>query len=346
MTANEKQAFINLIHEPAHTSDPVLPTTAFTEENLRLHLSSAAASGLTTLGLTIHKKAVPSDAILNFQSVEWKDREGTVFGVALPDVFRLDFTVRIGNFTHEGPFALIGNQSAPIILPKLPPEPVGGADRELVQVIYLSDGLTGAERAMYQFIEGSTEALTRSILGGSYRRMVFLKGPDTTLPKFVAALQSAAAKPQTESVDVIFTTHGTSEKVHLADGTKAASALRDAMLTIPQTQRQKLRVIFSTVCFGATHLDEWIAAGFNEAAGARGIYADSAVPYAPMLGAWALKKTFAECVAAANNVDPLKVADNLARAFYVGKGKDSTASQVDSHRLRGGTGRTRIYSTP
>ncbi|PTT70797.1 hypothetical protein [Arthrobacter sp. HMWF013] len=66
MTDNEKQGFINLIHEPARTSDPVLPTTAFTEDRLRLHLSSAAVSGLTTLGLTLHKKAVPTEPILNF----------------------------------------------------------------------------------------------------------------------------------------------------------------------------------------------------------------------------------------------------------------------------------------
>ncbi|MFK0042186.1 hypothetical protein ACIQTW_20310 [Paenarthrobacter sp. NPDC090517] len=66
MTASEQRAFIDLIHEPARTSDPVLPTSSFTEDSLRIHLSTAAVSGLGTLGLTLHKKAVPTEAILSF----------------------------------------------------------------------------------------------------------------------------------------------------------------------------------------------------------------------------------------------------------------------------------------
>lgn len=66
MTAKEKRSFIDLIHEPALASDSVLSPTSFSEDILRLHLSSAAVSGLTTLGLTLHKKTVPGEAVLNF----------------------------------------------------------------------------------------------------------------------------------------------------------------------------------------------------------------------------------------------------------------------------------------
>lgn len=284
-------------------------------------------------------------------SKEWRDREGVggvpgAFEFDLPDIFRLDFTVKAGNTAHEGPFVLWGNQSAPIVLPVFPPEPVTKAERELVQIIHLSDGYTGPERALYEFIENSTETLTGSILGNSYRKTAFLKGADATLPKFVAALQAAAARQQTEAVDVIFTTHGASEKVYFADGARPDTEVRDAVLKVPASQRRKLRMLFSTACIGATHLDAWLAAGFNEASGARGIYADSAVSYAPFLGAWALKKTFAESVDVANNADVGDTADNIARTYYMARGMDTNASRVDSHRVRAGTGRSRIYTTP
>lgn len=286
------------------------------------------------------------DGRFSGRSKEWKDREGSVFGVDIPDILRLEFVAKVNGTTHQGPFLRSGGTSAPIVLPGPPPKPVAKAERELVQVILLSDAYHGAERALYEFIEDSSETLTRNILGPVYRRMTFLKGSAATLQGLVDALGAAAGRPGIEAVDLLFTTHGSGNEVVFADGRLDDTAVRDAVRTLPAEKLAKLRVVFSTACFGATHLDSWIGAGFTEASGAEGIYADSAVSYAPFLVAWAAERTFAEAVAASNAADVLNAADNVAKAFYLAQNKPANAAAVDSDRVRAGTGASRIYSTP
>ena len=287
-----------------------------------------------------------ADGRFSGRSTEWQDREGRLFGVDVPDIQRLDFIAKVNGTTHKGPFLRNGSTSAPIVMPVPPPKPVAKAERELVQIILLSPDYVDAERALYEFIESSTETLTRSILGPVYRRMTFLKGSAATLPGLVDALGTASGRPGIEAVDLLFTTHGTGNKVLLAEGQLADTAVRDAVRTLSPAKRAKLRIVFSTACFGATHLDSWIGAGFTEASGAEGIYADSAVSYAPFLVAWAAERTFAQAVAAANAADVLDAADNVAKAFYLAQNKPDSAAKIDSDRVRAGTGTSRIYSTP
>jgi len=281
------------------------------------------------------------------RSREWQDREGRLLGVDIPDILRLEFTARVDGQTHRGPFLRNGGRSVPIILPWGPPKPVSKTERELVQAILVSQDLVGAERALYEFIELSTETLTRTVLGPVYGRTTFLKGSAVTLDGLVAALGTAAGRPGVEAVDLLFTTHGTTDEVVFFEGRTAEEDLREALVNgLSPAKRAKLRIVFSTACFGATHLDTWIAAGFSEASGAEGIYADSAVSYAPFLTAWATEHTFADAVAAANAADVLDAADNAARAFYLAQNEPDNAAKIDSDRLRAGTGTTRIYSNP
>ena len=278
------------------------------------------------------------------RSTEWKDREGVVLGIDVPDVLQLTFTVKVDGRTHTGPFIHFGRESAPIILPIPPPKPVSKGDRELVQIILVSQGTVGAERTLYEFIETVAETLTTTVLGPSYDKVTFLKGLDATLTNFVDSLRLAAGR--VKAVDVIFTTHGDTDLMVFADEDQPEAKVLAALTALPDETRAKFRAIFSTACFGRTHLDTWIGAGFKQASGSEGIYADSAVSYAPFLAAWAAEKTFAEAVALANAADVNNVADNLARAFYISENRRADAAQVNSDRKVAGNGRGRIYSKP
>lgn len=66
MTDAQREAFIALAYAPALATDPLLSPDIFDEDTLRLHLASAAAAGVATLGLTIHVGPIPSDALLEF----------------------------------------------------------------------------------------------------------------------------------------------------------------------------------------------------------------------------------------------------------------------------------------
>ena len=283
------------------------------------------------------------------QSSEWQDREGQMFGVNIPDVLRLQFSVSVDGKTHRGPiFRNSSNGScADIVLPFPEPKPVGKADRELVQIIALSKDYQGGEKTLYQFIETATEGLTSTVLGGSYRKVTFVKGPAATLDGFVKALRTATGQAATKAVDVLFTTHGSSDRLHFYEGSYKEDKVLAALTTgLSATARRKLRILFSTACFGKTHLDTWIAAGFNEASGSVGVYADSAVSYLPFLHAWAQELTFAAAVQAANDADPLNLADGAARLFYLSNANPDGATRVNSDRVRSGSGGTRIYTTP
>ena len=287
-----------------------------------------------------------ADGRFSGRSLEWKDREAaswastsrTSCGWSSPREPTGGRTAARSCATAAAP--------PPIILPFGPPRPVTKAERELVQIILVSDGYTGAERAMYEFIEVATEGLTTAILGPHYQRMTFVKGAAATLDGVTSALNAAAGRSGVEAVDLLFTTHGSGSKMTLADGEVKDTTLGSAITArLSPARLAKLRIVFSTACFGETHLDMWTDVGFTEASGAEGIYADSAVSYAPFLTAWAAERTFAEAVAAANAADVGNAADQAARAFYLARNLPVPAAQVDSDRVRAGTGTTRVYST-
>jgi hypothetical protein len=279
-------------------------------------------------------------------SSEWADREGTVWGVPVLDILNLEFRVRVNGKTYKGPFLLAAGTSVPIVLPFGPAKPVGKANRDLVQIIYLSEGYTGGELALYRFIEASTEDIVALGLGLKYRRIHVLKGKAATLANFKSTLQAAANTVGVTAVDVMFNTHGSSSKVFFKDGDKTTSTVKTTLNGLSAAVRAKFRAVFSTACFGATHLGMWTSVGFSSACGSAGIYADSAVSFAPLVAKWASEGTFSETVQMANAADIGNVADNLAKAYYNENGEPARADQVDSSRTVAGKGQIRLYSLP
>lgn len=280
-------------------------------------------------------------------SAEWSDREGTgLFGLAIPDVLNLEFRVSVDGKTHKGPYLLVGGHGAPIVLPFGPPKPVSRKQRDLVQLIQLSDGMQGAERSLYEFVEASSEGVAATILGPQYRKIHVLKGKAATLANFEATLKKAANTTGVTAVDVLMNNHGVTKKVVFADGQYSLAEAKAALLALPAGVRAKFRALFSTACFGESHVSMWNSVGFTTASGAKGIYADSAVSFAPMLASWALEGRFSDAIAAANAADVGNVADGLAIAFYNATGRTAHAAQVDSTRSTIGDASIRLYSSP
>lgn len=276
---------------------------------------------------------------------EWKDSEG--FG--LPDVFVLQFKVITPVGTHTGPFVLTANGSVPIVLPFAPFKPVGINNRELVQITYLSDGLTDpGEILLYDFIESGSNALVDTYLAPQYRRISRLTGNQATLTNLVSKLNIAASRSTTLAVDLVVCTHGGSRsKLYFKDGEKTSTEVKEAILLgIPENLRTKLRMVFSTACFGNTHNAKWIQSGFKVASGSLGIYADSEASLIPFLNAWKNEENFEVAIQRSNDGDIGNVADNLAKAFYQSKGKPELADQVDSTRVIRGNRYIRIYTSP
>jgi hypothetical protein len=221
------------------------------------------------------------------------------------------------------------------------PAPVVAIGKEQRDVVLFLANLAPPDepdKSFYEFVSFAAESLGRSFLQPHYRAVHLVKGRDATLPALSGRLNTAASNPAVKAVDLIFVTHGLSDRVVFSDGRKSMAQVKDDIISkLSAADRAKLRMVFSTACFGATHRDEWMAAGFNTVSGSRKIYADSGTSYPAFLAAWVGGQTFSAAVKAANDSDPLRLQDKAAVPVLRGFGMSEQAAQeVDSVRLVGG----------
>jgi hypothetical protein len=193
------------------------------------------------------------------------------------------------------------------------------------------------QKAFYELVAFSAEGLALP-LGAAYRKMHVVKGSAATRQALSATLDTIASTSVVTAVDLIFVTHGLSDQVVFSDTAATMKVVRDdikAKLSV--ADRAKLRCVFSTACYGASHTDEWREAGFKAATGSRRIYADSATSYPVLLSMWGAGHKFNDAVAAANNVDPLRFSDNAAKQLLKQWNYPSW-EDVDSVRVVSGNG--------
>jgi len=196
------------------------------------------------------------------------------------------------------------------------------------------------EQSFYEFVTFAAESLGRSFLVPNYRAVHVVKGKDATLAALTAKLNAAASNQAVKAVDLIFVTHGLNEKVEFADTIRSIEDVKQAILAALSTSdRAKLRVVFSTACFGATHRDGWLASGFKAASGSKGVYADSGTSFPAFLTVWSTGQSFSTAVKAANDSDPLRLQDKEAVSVMKSFGTpDKFVNDVDSVRVLKGNG--------
>jgi hypothetical protein len=202
---------------------------------------------------------------------------------------------------------------------------------------------SGLESGFFNLVQFSAVTIAQTALGPLYNHVRVVQGNDATLANLHAALKAEANRSGAKAVDLIFVTHGLDKGVLFSDGKTPMSDVTAAIVSnLNATQRGKLRVVFSTACFGATHRSGWLSAGFKAASGSTGIYADSASSYPAFLAAWIIEAKFSDAVAAANAADPLRLSDNAARVWFNSQGKPEKANLVNSNRVVSGSGALKI----
>jgi hypothetical protein len=227
------------------------------------------------------------------------------------------------------------------------PAPVVAVGKEQRDVVLFLANLAPPEepdKSFYEFVSFAAESLGLSFLRPSYRAVHLVKGRGATFDALSSRLNTAASNAGVRVVDLVFVTHGLSDRVVFSDGSRTMAQVKDAILAkLSAPDRAKLRMVFSTACFGATHRDEWLAAGFNTASGSRKIYADSGTSYPAFLAAWVGGQPFSAAVRAANDSDPLRLQDKAAVPTLVSFGmSEERAKEVDSVRVVAGSGDLRI----
>jgi hypothetical protein len=216
----------------------------------------------------------------------------------------------------------------------------------VVFVADLSTGFSGPEKTFYQGVEKAAYLSAVTILSPVYHSVFKVEGADATQVALRNAVSAATSGSTITAVDLIFVTHGLDHGVVFANNTIVPiDTVRDDLLAhLSAAQRQKLRIVFSTACFGASQRAGWIGAGFKAADGSLGVYSDSASSYVPFLGAWALGQSFGGAVTVANLADPFHFWDGVANATFLSG--TPFAGQANSTRVVSGNSALTIDGNP
>jgi len=127
--------------------------------------------------------------------------------------------------------------------------------RAALVALRLSDGGIEKLKWLYRGLElgGAREA--KQILAPGYREVALLSGPALTGDGLVAAIKRLTASEDIDAVDVILVAHGLNGRLQFSQG--------DVCSVAP-----KLRLLYSSACFGATHAQQFLGAGFSTVIGA------------------------------------------------------------------------------
>jgi hypothetical protein len=207
-------------------------------------------------------------------------------------------------------------------------------ERVLLVAANLSNGGDPRFQLLYQWLDANAISLAWVLMRAHYRRIHILSGTDVTSSSFVDSIHSLAHDPQTRALDVFLVLHGSKGKLYFDDGPVTSSDLAARLQAA--NLKQRLRLLYSTACYGATHAGDFVEAGFRVASGAIGVNANGPVDYPIQLHEWGHNKRYKAVVNAGNQRLGIWTHDAMARAL----GFDD----VNSEKIIEGKTYTRITS--
>jgi len=183
--------------------------------------------------------------------------------------------------------------------------------RALFVVVNLSTGGDENLQKVYEWLDPRAVDVAKFLLGSEYKRFMKLDGDNVTSDMFMTGLKQLAEDPQIEAIDVLLCLHGSPGKLRFDDGfiksKDLGDRLKDAKL------QDKLRLLYSTACHGATHAPDFIRGGFRVASGAKGICTNGMYDYPAQLNSWKDGDTYFSAVKAGNNPIGIAICDNVFR---------------------------------
>lgn len=211
----------------------------------------------------------------------------------------------------------------PAPAPKSPPPAlrglIGPSNRSLVVTSATSLSGRSGLAWLYRLLDEVGPATARLELGSRYGSLQILNGRDVTRDGLVQALRNAAT-PACEAIDLLLMVHGEPDALVLAasggSGTDdvAATDLARALSLVPELSG-KLRLCYSTACYGASHAQALRGAGFRAVIGAKAINANSATEVPILLHQWAKGADVASALRNADDPTLRDASDFLARTL-------------------------------
>jgi len=223
-------------------------------------------------------------------------------------------------------------------------------NRVLVVVAELDSRGAPELSALYSALEELTQVTVQGVLGDKYDRIDILTGGRATFPEFKRVVKEFSRDPNVLAIDVIMSVHGAPGKLAFQDLTWKTTDMEAAMLSVSSRQdtidkmrmKKKLRMIYNTSCFGASHRQNFLNMGFKVANGSIGVNANSEVEFVPALMAWRSGIGFKDSFNASNNDFALALADGPLQ--IAGRAAGNSLAKVNSRKLFSGAVTMKINS--
>jgi hypothetical protein len=184
-------------------------------------------------------------------------------------------------------------------------------------------------RWLYQFIDASG-AVASDLLAVNYGRYQKLYGGNATRARFLNVLENLGNEPAVKAIDVLVMLHGLDGKLIFVEDTYASAELSARIKELNLSD--KLRMLYSTACYGSSHADDFVAAGFSAALGAKKVNANAAAEVPVLFTMWANGARLRDAVAAGESPITRLPLDEAARWF--GKmNKVSWRDEVNSDKV-------------
>jgi hypothetical protein len=190
-------------------------------------------------------------------------------------------------------------------------------------------------RWLYHWLDNNALTVPKVTLLARYQRIRELTGDQATVETLLRTLEQEASDPQIRAIDVLVNLHGSPRQLWFAEGAISTQRLADRIADLQI--EEKLRLLYSTACYGALHASDFVRAGFRVASGAIGVNANGAHDYPTQLLYWGLGAPYARALAAGNNRLITRAFDELAR--------QADFEDVNSIKLAVGWGATTIGSS-
>jgi hypothetical protein len=190
-------------------------------------------------------------------------------------------------------------------------ERIGRGERALVAVVNLSR-LATKNRAIYRYEESRAVAKIRRELGREYGRVSIFTGGEAGHDSFLRAIREAELDPAIRAIDAIVYLHGHPGEIGFVDtGFYDVATARDELLSIAAETGGggKLRALYSDACYGASHVADWLRAGFRVASGSVGVDTNWSRDLSRWMDAWTGGDRFGEGIRRANRVAVTRLTD-------------------------------------
>jgi hypothetical protein len=140
------------------------------------------------------------------------------------------------------------------------------------------DQSSGDFQWLYTFAEAAGRADVELTLRDDYGDLVTLYDANATSKKLLDTLKTVAGKSTIKQIDLFVMFHGNKNTLAFAHDEKVD--MSDLKVGIKDLNiANKLRMVYSTACYGSTHIDEFVSAGFSAAIGSVAVNANGAVEF-------------------------------------------------------------------